>query len=120
MFNKSTQLPSLRQNYCMADTPSSVLINPDGGLGKCEHAIFEHLIGHIDSAEQNAQEVKFWNRPLYKVNCIDCVYFPSCAIPMTCETDVCCIPIQLELKDKQNKLLMKNHYKSFLGGEYVK
>lgn len=120
MFHKNAQLPSLRQNYCMADTSASVLINPDGSLGKCEHAIFEHLIGHVDSDEQNAQEVKFWSRPSYKVNCRDCLYFPSCAIPTTCETDKCCIPIQLEFKDKQNKLIMKNHYKSFLGGEYVK
>ena len=48
------ELPKdIHLNQCMADNDGSLVIAPDGHLGKCEHFIDREFFGHIDSEERN-------------------------------------------------------------------
>ena len=80
-------LPSLHPVFCMADNPESVLINPLGALGKCEHHIFKHLIGDIHNSGNgiNRTDVDYWLNPDMLNICKGCELYPSCSIPATCD-----------------------------------
>lgn len=80
-------LPSLHPVFCMADNPGSVLINPLGALGKCEHHIFKHLIGDIHNSGNgiNRTDVDYWLNPDMLNICKGCELYPSCSIPVTCD-----------------------------------
>jgi radical SAM protein with 4Fe4S-binding SPASM domain len=80
-------LPALRNIYCMADNPESVLINPLGQLGKCEHHIFKHLVGDINSSGNgiNKADYDYWMNPNMLSECQHCGLFPYCAIPVICD-----------------------------------
>ena len=39
----------VKTNNCMADSVNSVVIVPNGSIGKCEHYTEDHFVGHIDN-----------------------------------------------------------------------
>ena len=92
-------LPSLKYYYCMADNTSSVLINPLGQIGKCDHYIFEYLIGNIyyggDGIDDNAQ-VEYWMNIKKHELCESCVLFPYCGLPKVCCNADGCHEIQAQ------------------------
>ena len=51
--NKRRLQKDIKLNHCMADGDGSVVIAPDGNLGKCEHYIDSNFFGHIDSEERD-------------------------------------------------------------------
>lgn len=84
---QSNKLPSLRHRYCMADNPASVMINPLGELGKCEHHLFKHLVGAISEKGNGIEKssLRYWLDPDIREFCFNCVLFPFCGIPVTCD-----------------------------------
>jgi radical SAM protein with 4Fe4S-binding SPASM domain len=80
-------------NQCMADNDQSVMIAPDGHLGKCEHFIDREFFGHIDSEERDMAIIrKFKERRAEIEACATCPFYPLCYRLVMCENDSGCIP----------------------------
>ena len=69
----------IKVNCCSADNDGSVVIAPDGHLGKCEQYIDSEFFGHIDSKERNEVVLrKFKERKPDIEACATCFYDPQC------------------------------------------
>ena len=69
----------IKVNCCSADNDGSVVIAPDGHLGKCEQYIDSEFFGHIDSKERNEAVLrKFKERRADIEACATCFYYPQC------------------------------------------
>lgn len=62
----------------MADSDRAVLINLKGELGKCEHHIFDSVIGSIFDDKLDKAEISSWKELLEDDECNDCAIFPNC------------------------------------------
>ena len=84
---ENLRLPSLKHRYCMADNPSCVLINPLGQLGKCEHHLFNHLVGDIQYEGNGIipDSFQYWMNQKTLEICEQCQLFPYCSKPVICE-----------------------------------
>jgi radical SAM protein with 4Fe4S-binding SPASM domain len=110
----------IKMNRCMADDDGSVVIAPDGHLGKCEHYIDSEFFGHIDSEERDeAIFRKFKERPADIEACATCPYYPQCHRLKMCEDNKCTPEKQQEhlhttkegMKDEYDRYLRnENHY----------
>lgn len=72
---------------CMADDGTSVLIDPEGNMGTCEHFTNSHFFGNINNpVEKNFDELNIWRKynPPLDI-CEDCPIYPSCIRPTYCE-----------------------------------
>ena len=99
---------------CMADTDGSVVIVPDGHLGKCEHYIDSEFFGHIDSEERDEAIIrKFKERRADIEACATCPYYPQCIRLVVCENAMCTPERQQELLHKTLEG-MKNEYERYL------
>lgn len=98
----------LRLNRCMADNDASVLILPDGHLGKCEHYSDDHWFGHIDSQERDEALLADFRRLREEIDtCADCPFYPECYRLVLCEEAVHCYPEEREemlLQARENLL----------------
>ena len=88
------ELPKdIHLNQCMADNDGSVVIAPDGHLGKCEHFIDREFFGHIDSEERDMTIIrKFKERRAEIEACATCPFYPQCYRLVMCEDDFGCTP----------------------------
>ena len=88
------ELPKdIHLNQCMADNDGSVVIAPDGHLGKCEHFIDREFFGHIDSEERDMTIIrKFKERRAEIETCATCPFYPQCYRLVMCENDFGCTP----------------------------
>lgn len=77
-LQKQPELPSLRLHSCMADNDQSLLINPDGALGKCEHYVFDKLHGSIYSQETDLPLLAQWKEPVRYPQCGSCPLYACC------------------------------------------
>ena len=79
-------LPSLRFNFCMADSPKSFLINPLGELGKCEHVPYDPPVGDVRSGVTDKKEHDKWLNSTFVDACAECELYPYCAHMEGCPT----------------------------------
>ena len=93
-YKRKQGLPkAIQTHYCGADDDRSVLITPDGHLGKCNHYIDCEFFGHIDSGERDEAILrKFKERRPDIEACATCPYYPQCILLTMCEIDVGCTP----------------------------
>lgn len=106
----------IKLNRCMSDNDESVLIAPDGSLGKCEHYVDKYFFGHIDSQEKDkAMLQKFKNRLPEFEACKTCPVFPNCIRLEMCNESGHCYPEEQEEKIEQIKRAMLNEYKIWKG-----
>ena len=106
----------LQQNNCMADNDRSVVIAPDGHLGKCQHFIDSEFFGHIDSEERNEAVVrKFKERPPDQDACATCFYYPQCNRLVMCHHCVMCTPETRKESLYNMTQAMKYEYERYLG-----
>lgn len=93
------QLPHLKTSFCMADNPVSVLVNPDGMLGKCQHVQYSHLFAGLKGGDFfNEKELAYWLDYLPRTECMKCPLCPWCGVPQTCESGRSCIPLEVDRK----------------------
>lgn len=91
-------LPSLRIYYCMADNPSSVMINPLGQIGKCEHEVCSHLVGDIHQGiEYSPAQAQYWLNPTWRECCQECALYPLCGQISICGSKSDCLPEQAQI-----------------------
>ncbi len=77
----------IKTNSCMADSPSSVVIQTDGALGRCQHYYDSRPCGNLDEGINDIQEVAHWcqsdtDSPL----CDHCAIYPECYRIAACQT----------------------------------
>lgn len=74
-------------NHCMADTDSSVMILPDGKLGKCEHYLEDHHIGTIHDDKIDLDNIN-WFKTLTTIcaKCDDCELRSRCRTLKYCHS----------------------------------
>ena len=77
-------LPMLKVHHCMADGDSAVIIQPDGGLSKCEHYTVQDEFGNIYSDEYDKAKLDEWKRHTELEMCAECPFYPACVIPVRC------------------------------------
>ena len=80
------------QTHCMADRDTSIMILPDGKLGKCEHFLDNKFIGSIYSDELDFNSINWFKEtkvPLPECDFCNkrpfCIYLSNCPnIPKSC------------------------------------
>ncbi len=73
-------------SHCMADAIDSVMISPEGKLGRCEHYIDDDFYGSIFTKEKK-QPWSDYNAPIPE--CTNCPLYPTCLMLKRCNTNVC-------------------------------
>ena len=102
-------------NHCMADGDGSVVIAPDGHLGKCEHYIDSNFFGHIDSEEHDEAILrKFKERRADIDACATCPYYPQCIRLVMCADDFGCTPGNRQYHLSAMRETMKYEYERYL------
>ena len=107
--------PYIQAIHCMADFDGSVLINPLGGIGKCEHYVYDNLIGHINSEELDSGVIDSWKVHHHWERCHACTLYPICNILEMCQAKRECSEIVQDNMYSQYKnwlLSAYNHWKS--------
>ena len=107
---------NVKLNHCMADDDGSVVVAPDGYLGKCEHFFDRELFGHIDSEERDETVIrKFKKRPADIDACATCPYYPQCIRLTMCEPEpTICTPGKQQYHLSEMKETMKYEYERYL------
>ena len=118
-YKRKQGLPkAIQMHYCGADDDRSVLIAPDGHLGKCNHYIDCEFFGHIDSEERDEAILrKFKERRPDIEACATCFYYPQCILLTMCEIDVGCTPEYQQEHLHDIKESMKYEYERYLCNE---
>ena len=116
--SKRKLLNDIKVNCCWADDDGeSVLIVPDGHLGKCEHCIDREFYGHIDSEERDEAIIrKFKERRAEIEACATCFYYPQCIRLVMCEKYFCSPEYQQEHLHETMEA-MKYEYERYLSNE---
>ena len=113
-------LPSLKFQRCMADNDASVLINPKGELGKCEHYSFDWLVGTLAEGITDPESVTEWKKRKTYPNCEDCPLAPSCFYLVRCTPARDCTETMRDRLIENNQALMERKYRQFLEAESAK
>lgn len=93
----------IKISHCMADNGHSVVIEPSGNIGKCEHYSEDHYIGHIDSDDCDEAMVERFRECHEEVEaCATCFDYPNCIRLKLCEDYTYCYPEARD--DRLNKI----------------
>jgi len=116
LFEKQIELTDLIEKYgfsnkkgldnnfkatnCMADSPNSLTVLPDGYFGKCEHYSDDHFVGHVDREELDHEALLAHKelRPELP-ECENCPFYPTCIRIKVCPNQEVCYP-----EDRKEKL----------------
>lgn len=76
----------LPANHCMADNDAATLINPDGGLARCEHYVYDDVYGSIyNPSVRDEDNILSWKKLSKKTAiCNECNIYPLCFWPEKC------------------------------------
>ncbi len=108
----------IRENNCMADSENSIVIMPDGYLGKCNSYTDSNYIGHIDNDCLDEDMLRKFRKRCDKLReCTECPIYPDCSrLEMCHETQLC----YKEIRDQwleNTKQAMLNVYRAYLERE---
>lgn len=119
-YNRKQKLQKdIKLNRCMADNDGSVVIAPDGHLGKCEHYIDSEFFGHLDREEHDKAILrKFKERPADIEACATCPYYPQCNHLVMCPDSKCTLGNRQEVLYHTMES-MKYEYERYLKNENV-
>lgn len=80
-----------KTHFCMADSPNSIVVLPDGHLTKCEGCLDGNYVGHIDNEKLNDDMLAYYCSHCDKIEeCRSCLLYPECIRLKVChETDTC-------------------------------
>ena len=89
-FYKPRMKKMLKNIHCMANSGSSMTINPWGKIGLCEHYSESEYIGSIYEEGYDKEKIVEWNERRDMIDlCEDCVIFPSCYLLKKCPNSYC-------------------------------
>ena len=100
---------------CMADSPNSIVVLPDGHLTKCEGCIDGDYVGHIDNEKLDEDMLAYYGAHCEKLEeCKTCLLYPECIRLKVCHESSTC---HKEFRDKKildMKDSIVNLYHSYL------
>lgn len=119
--SKKSKLPcDIKLNSCMADNLNSIMILPDGKLGKCEHYSDNHYVGNIDDGICNKDEINRFKEKMHDIDaCKSCPCYPDCYKLKLCENDNYCFPELQTSRIEEMKCQMLNTYNSYLKKQQI-
>lgn len=102
-----------RISCCMADNIHSTLINPEGGLARCEHYVNDYLWGTIYEPQYTSPAFYEWQSINKHTNeCIYCPYYIECLSPEKCVAAMHeCDSYDRQLRSLRMKRTMHSAYK---------
>lgn len=105
----------VKTNRCMADSDSSIIIVPDGNIGKCEHYSDDHFVGHIGNVEWDTQMIEYFKETRDEIDaCATCFNYPSCIWLKLCKDGNNCYQEEREhMHSKLRESILKD-YKNFI------
>ena len=105
----------VKTNRCMADSDSSIIIVPDGNIGKCEHYSDDHFVGHIGNEEWDVQMMDDFKETRDEIDaCATCFNYPSCIWLKLCTDSPNCYQEEREhMHSKLRESILKD-YKNFI------
>ena len=113
LFRPGKPSTILKLNHCMADSDDSVLILPDGHIGKCEHFSDSEWFGHISEETRDESVLKSFKALRQELDiCPQCPLYPNCFRLSKCEETVHCYPEEREEKLIAIRQQMKSFYSS--------
>ncbi len=114
--DRSVFHPKSRIVHCMCDNDNTVMILPEGELGKCQHFTEDHFIGSIYSDELDFEEINRLKDVMIldEQNCHGCDYLPMCISLKSCLI----LPHRCDKYDKLSKTYdveakMRHTYEKF-------
>ena len=104
-------------SHCMADDSSTIVVTPDGGLGRCEHFSESDLIGHLDSPERDKAMIDSFRQRCDEIpECDNCFYYPECIRLKKCPDLMACIAPERDLIRRRTEKAMRNEYEFWKSG----
>lgn len=101
----------IKINQCMADSDQSVVIDPSGNIGKCEHYSEDHYIGHIDSNDRDEAMVERFRECHDEIEaCATCFDYPNCIRLKLCEDNAYCYS---EMRDDRLNKIRQSMLKTY-------
>lgn len=102
---------SLKLNRCMADNDASVVILPDGHIGKCEHYSESEWFAHVSEERIDQDMIASFKTPRPELDdCSECPLYPDCYRLSKCEEAVHCYPEEREQKLSDIRVQMQASY----------
>lgn len=99
---------------CMADDGSSVLINPVGFIGTCEHHVSSDFFGDINTSNIDIKVLEEWHEYMEdKDICKDCPIYAECLRPKKCIELRSCDNIIKNYHIRQYKLGLEKIYQDY-------
>ena len=104
----------VRINRCMADYDQSVLIVPNGSIGKCEHYSEDHFIGHIENEDRDTEMVEKFRETRDEIDaCATCFNYPDCVWLKICQDNPNCYQEERDHKLHQLRQSMIRAFDKF-------
>lgn len=115
LMNKGGISKRIKQNHCMADSDSAIVISSTGHLGRCEQCDENEYIGHVSSDEVDTAKAATWKEQIPEIpECAECVCYPECLELKKCSTSSVCFQQVRETKLRRIKQEMGNEYRKWL------
>lgn len=85
LFQDKWKAPSLEFKQCIADSPHSVVIQPDGGFCRCEHECVLDSYGNLSEGILDPQKPQLWKETIERSDyCSECPVYPNCYLLRYC------------------------------------
>ena len=111
LYNTPALNKSIRTACCIADSPNSVLISPEGKLGKCEQHIDDDFTGDVFS--HNSPLPEPWSDYTeMDSKCFKCPVYPTCIRLKRCESEQKCFEYDQERYVDDLIIAVKNEYEN--------
>lgn len=115
-YELSSKIHKNRFGHCMADDVYSVMILPDGALGKCQSFVGSNFIGSIYSDDINYRELNRYSEiKTVSTSCDDCIFRAACVYPKCCIMSLqSCTDLDKEIIDNRLTKQMLKCYEEHL------
>lgn len=120
LYNKGLKNHSMKRwlkinRGCMAQNDSSVVILPNGKLGKCEHYVDgEKSIGDIYNSSFDYNTINYWKEFKKLEECKYCVVYPNCFGVSNCPSrnSICSLDYKNELYHLLEKSIVSEYFRN--------
>lgn len=98
-------------SQCMADDGHSILIDPIGRIGTCEHYLDKDFFGDINKRDRNLQILKEWHEYMPDLDiCANCPIYADCLRPNKCLELRHCDEVIKQYRTKEYEIGLKQFY----------
>lgn len=113
LLGSFSKLPVLHTVHCMADNDTSLLIYPDGTIGKCENKSSLEGVGNIYRGIDEMLAGRYKETREFS-DCDNCPLFPDCVNVSICPETGSCSSVKVEWKVDRYTALMRELYQKYL------